>query len=66
MLHEAIHTENAYRPSPHCPHCGTSMRFARSLPNFGARSPLQIFECPMCDLSVTRIADEAMEPAIAV
>ena len=63
MLDAAIKVERAYYPSPCCPHCGTSMRFARSLPNFGAHSPLQKFECPLCDLSVTRAVDEAAEAA---
>jgi hypothetical protein len=30
------------------------MRFARSSPNFGARDPLQTFDCAMCGLSVTK------------
>jgi hypothetical protein len=52
--------ESAYQTSPSCPHCGTSMRFLRSLPNFGAHAPLQSFECVMCGLSVTKaVAAEA-------
>jgi hypothetical protein len=65
MLDAATYVEDAYRPSPRCPHCGTSTRFARSLPNFGAQTPLQAFECPLCDLSVTRRVDDDIVAAVA-
>jgi hypothetical protein len=62
MQNAAIRNESAYQPSPSCPHCGTSMRFARSFPNFGARDPLQTFDCMMCGLSVTKtVPAEALE-----
>ena len=54
MQNAAMRIESAYQTSPSCPHCGTSMRFLRSLPNFGANAPLQSFECIMCGLSVTK------------
>ena len=56
MLNVAKSIEGAHQPSPFCPHCGTSMRFARSFPNFGAHAPLQTFECIMCGLSLTEAA----------
>jgi hypothetical protein len=48
---------DAFRPSPACPHCGISMRFVRSFPNFGASAPLLTFDYIMCGLSVTEAAD---------
>jgi len=40
------------------------MRFNRSFPNFGAHAPLQTFDCIMCGLSVTQVAEaEAVELA---
>jgi hypothetical protein len=62
MQTAAMRIESAYRPSPSCPHCGTSMQFTRSFPNYGAHAPLQTFECIMCGLSATEAA-EALELA---
>jgi hypothetical protein len=55
-------TTDAFRPSPACPHCGISIKFATSFPNFGAGKPLLSFDCIMCGLSVTEAADP-VEPA---
>jgi hypothetical protein len=46
------------KPDPVCPACGKPMRFARSIPAFGALAHLEIYQCLGCGVILTEAARE--------
>lgn len=52
-------SEQNHTHGPFCAVCGARMRYARSVPRFGANPELVSYECQRCGHVVTRAEDEA-------
>lgn len=57
-----MHFKTQKASSPGCPHCGTSMRFARTIAG-DSLPDLQAFQCDLCGLA---ISGEAVAEALEV